>query len=1054
MNFAGNPIRVGNLTDRVVAINMSIRTLCMTISKLNVILIHCLLPHSLKAQPYFFTNYTIENGLSNMNVTGIIKDKEGFIWVATHAGLNRFDGYDFTVYKSQAGDSTSLNSNTLNELFVDHEGTLWISSFYGINSYKKSENNFIQHACITAGGESRKQFEAFSVFEDNQNQLWATTHGIGLLKYNKRDKTFIQWTGKGNETSAKWLSGNRYILKGMQDKREVYWLAERNSITRYDPLIDSLTEYKLTSGSRSMQVLTAEPDPSYENRIWIGTWGDGLICYDKKTGKYAQYLFQKEASVNLSNIVFDIHFCDNSKIWLATNTGVIPFDINTFSFQKILEDKINEKRVINSQIQCIYRDEEAIIWFGGLSGLCNINPRKQYFISHPVWVPSHAYKFIDDTSSQKLYGISIYNNRALLIYDKKKKTNSAYPIPGADRIQAEPFSIMKDRQGLIWIGTTKGVFIFNEQINRFEPFQTPAEWLKNNESLYATEIFEDKKGQIWIADYRFGLIRYDKNNKDTQLFPINKISSSDLRIVGPNKIVQGNGDSFFILGDGNGVSKYIAEKNRFENYISDDEHYRLLTGCTDMTYDAHSSALWVTTKNNGLIRIDESGRAVAYIRDEAGNLIDEQRSIVTDNYGNIWLNANSGLYCFNTSSNKLELFTHQEGRPDNLTDQVLNKLPDGSIAYQFSAGIYSFYPDEVLNKERPLTTCLKSFHINGKPAAFSSNVNRQDTIRLNHTENNFTVEFAAINFTNPFSTLYSYKLEGVDKTWSVSSRTRTVNFSQLNPGNYVLRIRAGENSPEKVTHIIISPAWWQTSVFKLMVFFFLLTILILSTRFFFLVRLKQKIAAHEREREIERVRSRISRDLHDEIGSGLTKIKLMSRNLSKAQATADWRESSSKISSASDELIKSLGEIVWTINPANDSLKNIIAFMRNYTARLFEEKPEVSLQLEFPESERIPDPYTIHPEVKQCLLMVLKESLNNLLKHSLADEAKVELKLGVHELELMVSDNGIGIETQPEVNYGIGLISMKSRTELAGGEFSAGPSGEWNTEVHIKLPIK
>jgi signal transduction histidine kinase len=381
-------------------------------------------------------------------------------------------------------------------------------------------------------------------------------------------------------------------------------------------------------------------------------------------------------------------------------------------------------------------------------------------------------------------------------------------------------------------------------------------------------------------------------------------------------------------------------------------------------------------------------------------------------------------------------------------------LSNGNIAYVFNKGIFSFDPLHAAKTSNTVKTHLTSISVNGKVSPLSDFIDQIDTLKLTHTENNFTVEFAATNYLNASATIYSYMLEGNDNSWSASSRTRTVNFSQLTPGNYRLRIRAGENSPEKILFIEIIPAWWQTVWFRWLVVLSIIAALFYSIRFYLSIRYRERIAQLERQREIEGIRMRISRDIHDEIGSGLTKIKLMSRNLSRATTDSDaMKETSVKISSASDELIQNLSEIVWTVNPANDSLENVFAFTRNYLSKLFEENSDVKLILDFPEPAKIPQDVSLNPEVKRNLILILKEAMTNTFKHAQASEVKVALQADKSKIEMSIKDNGKGISDESHNGFGNGLKNMRKRAESINAQFNFESSKGSGTSIHIYIPL-
>jgi signal transduction histidine kinase len=391
-------------------------------------------------------------------------------------------------------------------------------------------------------------------------------------------------------------------------------------------------------------------------------------------------------------------------------------------------------------------------------------------------------------------------------------------------------------------------------------------------------------------------------------------------------------------------------------------------------------------------------------------------------------------------------------------------LSDGSISYGFSKGIYKFYPKQLIEGERPLKVHITSFNVNGKSALMSNYIDAIDTVSLKYYENNLTIGFAAVNFTNPLSTMYSYFLEGADEAWSAPSNIGVVNFSRLSPGDYKLRIRAGlsgfsSNAPEKALVIRIIPAWWQTTWFRWLVIISVITFMYFTLRFFLSLKYRQKIAKLEQQRAIENIRVGISRDIHDEIGSGLTKIKLMSRNLINArELNEDLLQTSMKISSESDELIQNLGEIVWTVNPSNDSLENIFAYLRNYLSKSFEDNPGITLNLDFTEPDSIPKDVLINPDIKRNLLLIVKESITNIFKHSGATEVSVLLHAdesgNIPGLKLNITDNGIGINGVKRNSTGNGINNIQKRAEAMNASVEVTTSSPGGTHIQIYIPFK
>jgi signal transduction histidine kinase/ligand-binding sensor domain-containing protein len=1003
-------------------------------------------------QQYFFTNYTVDNGLSNNTVIRIIKDRDGYIWAGTYAGLNRFNGYDFTVYKSLAGDSTTLSSNQVLHFLTDEKGGLWIGTAQGICMYNKNKNNFTRIPVLTANGERNFYFETFQLYEDSKKNIWATVAYYNLIRFNPKRNCFEEILA---DPPVFKKNGAGSII---EDVDGTFWVMSFKELVHYNPADRSykIFENKFPDGE-PFQGIHLFPDSSDSGFLWIATWGSGLVHFDKRSETFTSYNFEKSISKNLYNIVFRIHQRSAKKLWLGTNAGIAIFDTEKKIYVGFVRDSINDKPIVNTQINDIYRDDEGITWIGAVGGLSNIHPAKQNFVNEPMWLkaPNQKYypvqKYYYDLPEDKFYGIRFYSNRALVIYERKLNRQTEYKIPQADELRAEPFSVLKDNNGLIWIGTTKGMYTFDEKEKKFSLFEIEKQLNIPNRAVYINSGLKDSDGNLWFSVYSKGIMRVEPGTKKITAYFHDDKKQNSFPLYAVVAIAEGKEKSIYTCDEKHGVAKTDRIKNTTEYLSPDNKKYASLKDATDMGVD-QQNRIWVTTKNNGLVCIDDALNVLTYIKDDFGNIIDEQQSIAIDDSGKIWLAASNGIYRFDPAAHSFIQYGIQEGFPVRVLTNPLCRLDNGKIAFLVTNGIFCFDPVKIFKADKPLNIHFTSFSVNGRISPQSNFIDHVDTIKLSHLENNLTFEFAATNFTDPASTLYSYMLDGVDHNWTVPARTKVVNFSNLSPGNFWLRIKAGDKSPEKKIFIQIVPAWWQTTLFKWSLLLFIAVTSVFVIRFFISIRYKEKIAQLERQREIEQVRMRISRDIHDEIGSGLTKIKLMSRNLSKSKEESAMKETSTKISTASDELIKNLGEIVWTINPANDTLENIFAFVRNYVSKLFEENTEIKLKLDFTEPEKIPKGVIINPDIKRNLLLILKESLTNIFKHSQATEVIVSMTTDKSKIKLNIRDNGRGIKNENQNGFGNGIINMRKRSDLINAKFNFESNGS-GTKIELNIPL-
>jgi signal transduction histidine kinase/ligand-binding sensor domain-containing protein len=1016
-------------------------------------LLSCLIPvcfmvmfaEKIFAQQHFFSNYTVDEGLSNNAVGCIVKDKDGYIWAGTEGGLNRFNGYDFTVYKSVASDSTTLSSNAVHCLLTDDAGNVWVGTSSGICLFNKKSNAFIRLSIRSPHRAFVSQYATFRLMEDSEKNIWAGVSDMGLVKYDHKQHCFVQAIERMPPLSNNMINGIA------EDKDGTLWLLSYKSLLHFNPEKGTIKEFEnRISADFEFQGLNIFKDETDENFLWIATWGSGLVHFNKQNGSSVSYKFHSHGTKNLHNIVFDMNAEEKNILWLATSEGIIVFDTDKKEFEGFVRDSLNTTSPVNGETRCIYKDNEGITWMGSAGGFCNIHPAKQNFVKQPLWLHAPVTEYYIDEPGNKIYGVRIYSDRCLVIYDRKKNIEEKYKIPMADELGAEPFSVVKDNDGLIWIGTTKGIYTFNELQKKFSLFDIEKQLHIPNRSLYVRQALKDSTGNLWFSCYAKGLLMVHASTKKITPWLHDEKNPASFPLYAMTSIAAGRGNTLYICDEQRGAVAFDYGKRSWIHFDARQKKYSVLYDAADIAAD-RNGCIWVTTRNNGLVCIDKNHEAAAYLKDDFGNIIDEQNTLAIDDSGKIWFTASNGMYRFNSLVKSFMNFTLKDGLPARTAP--LHHLDSGKIALHVLQGIFCFDPLKVSKTGEPLHVHLTSLSINGKPSAFNSTIDLLDTITLEHTENNLTLEFAATDFAYPSSVLYSYKLEGIDNSWSAPAKTRTVNFSHLAPGNYWLRIRAGENFPDKKIFISIIPAWWQTRWFRWFTAAVVLSILFFSTRYYLSFRYRQKIAALERQREIENIRIRISRDIHDEIGSGLTKIKLMSRNLLKAKEKNAMVETTEKISFASDELIQNLGEIVWTINPANDTLENVFAFVRNYVSKLFDGNSEIKLKLDFTEPDKIPPHIIINPEVKRNFLLILKEALTNIFKHSQATEVTITLHADKSKIEMQINDNGVGFQEERSGAFGNGLKNMRKRAESINAAFTIDKKNHSGTFIKVSIPL-
>ena len=415
--------------------------------------------------------------------------------------------------------------------------------------------------------------------------------------------------------------------------------------------------------------------------------------------------------------------------------------------------------------------------------------------------------------------------------------------------------------------------------------------------------------------------------------------------------------------------------------------------------------------------------------------------VLEDGKHRFWLSTNAGITCITLVNNKIEVirtYDKRDGMPSNeFNGMAFCKNANGEMFFGSNQGFTHFNPDEISDNLLTPQVYITGFQVFNKP--FLINKEKQttieftDTITLTYKQNMFSLEFAALNFINPEKNKFAYKLDGFDRDWIyTTSLRRYATYTNLDPGNYTFRVKACNNdgywnNNAKCIYIVISPPYWQTWWFRALIILSSITIIGLSVYVIATTRLKKRLLQLQREKEIYLMRSRISSDIHDDVGAGLSKIALLSEigKLS-TQHDLEAKNRFNQLSKTAGELIDSLHEIIWSINPKHDSLKNFIGYLRNYTYEYFE-NTTIILHANFPDKEI---ESTLAPEFRRNIFLIIKECYNNVLKHSEAQNVFINIALSTdsnQHFKLTINDDGKGFNLQETENKGNGLINIKDR---------------------------
>lgn len=767
-----------------------------------------------------FKNITSEDGLSQGTVETIIQDDQGYIWLGINDGLCRYNGYEFKIYKHDEELENSITNNYIVDIKQDNSGNIWVGTAnglskidtktdlitnYNMNDEEKSLSHYnIGDILITKSGDvlvgtsdglniyNEKKDEFYRIFnkdsdlssqfirslaEDENQNIWvATNNGIDKIDI-KNNKNIISFkTGHGKFD----ISENDIYVVRYDPKGYIWAGALKEGLNRIDINTNEVKQYKNDDrdekslpGNHVKDILR---DSS--GNLWVGT-DNGLAKYNEQTENFATYknkIYDKTSLVN--DEVFSIQEDESGLIWIGTYAGISMFDPNT-NIEHYKKDPFDENSISDNPIHGIYEDKDGLLWVGTNSKGVNVINRKNYNVKH-LNKTSKDYPISDDNIND-IVGIDnkifIATKNGLNEVDKDFKTINIYNTEDGicnNNITA----LFADSKKNVWIGTANGISVLNTNTNEIIDI-TDILTNHNIEDQYIKVIYEDSKGNYWVGCFiDGGLVKIDPNKRTIENYRNKKedktsISSNNIRSIVEDK----NGNLY--IGTSYGLNKLNESNNTFERY----------------------------SEKDGLSNNTVYG-------------------LLVDDNNNLWASTNLGISKLDTNTMTFETFNIIDGFQGNeFNGRAYYKNKSGELFFGGINGLNIFRPNDINRSRYVPTVIFDEFKVNGK---VYKDINNQE---FKYNENTINISVFISNYKNTKNIQYMYKLEGVSDSWDIS-RSNNINYSDLAPGTYTLKIKArsysGKVSDESAVKFIIKPPIWKSKA-AILIYLIIITIVIYRT---------------------------------------------------------------------------------------------------------------------------------------------------------------------------------------------------------------------------------
>jgi ligand-binding sensor domain-containing protein/signal transduction histidine kinase len=966
--------------------------------------------------PYGVHSWQTDDGLPQNSVYAISQTADGYLWVGTHEGLARFDGVRFLSVDDKA--APELRHGFITALCATRDGSLWIAcDGSGLTRLKAGGFTHFTEADGLPSNQTR------CLLEGKDGSLWIGSEA-GLTRY--RD-------GKFNSYAEKHGLGDNSVRAICEDHQGVIRVATRRGLSSLnrDGVISTVS-FGAGWNANSLKCVCEDR----EGKFWVGST-DGLHCWQNES----KLIYGPNEGLR-DNTINSVCVDRAGQLWVGTYAGLV----------RIVGGKViprpSRESVFGDLVYSIFEDREGNLWVGAQDGLYRLNPaRFTTYTTDQGLARNNVMSVLEDRAGTIWIGTWRGGLSAL-----RGETITTYGTTNGlthDSI----LSLHEARDGSLWIGME-----FEGGLNRFKGSCSnsfPRQSGVINAPIRV--IHEDRRGRLWVGTSR----------------GLNMLSGGRFRaFTAANGLA---GDTVLAIcedsqtnlwfGTETGLSRW--HEGKFTNFTTRDG---LSHNAVGALYEDRDGVLWIGTKGGGLNRL-KAGKFSAYTSKQ-GLFSDEVYEVLEDDFGNFWMSCRRGI--FRVARKDLDALDRGTlktvnctvfGKADGLVSVQCNgvakpggwKGRDGRLWFPTIRGVVAV-ECRIETNEQPPPVAIETLiadKIKMEPGPESPGSSAASTspraatlclppspVRIPPGRGELEIHYTALSLQAPERNRFKYILEGVNSDWVDAGADRVAYYNNVAPGNYRFRVIACNNDgvwneAGATLSLVLLPHYWQTWWFKAV----LLGAVALALTLLYRIRVA-------RLRDLERLRIQIAANLHDDVGARLTKVAMVTESVERDTPEHDrLKPHIQTILRTTREIVQAMDEIVWTINPQNDTLENLANYILQYAQEYFQDTA-VRCRLDVP--AQLPD-HEVSTGARHHLFMVVKEALNNALKHAHASEVHVGLAVADGRMTITITDNGCGFSPGQPCGSGNGLKNMRARLEQIGGRLRVESEPGHGTRIQMEV---
>jgi signal transduction histidine kinase/ligand-binding sensor domain-containing protein len=988
-------------------------------------------PRPIAGEQLPMRRYSTADGLASDAVTCVKHDSHGFLWFCTAEGLSRFDGYSFTNYSMDQG----LPDRLVTDFLETRNGDYWVGTYRGVAHFNPKPGKNQPFFTFYSPDATEHAQHVNALFQDRKGAIWmATNDGVFQLIEVAGKCAFQRLeTGAAARTQA-------YTIQ--EDQQGSLWvvLGDYGSAALLRRSPNGQTEILTNSYLHDKNRITAL-FIDRENRIWVSTYFGLALLTAPTTGpeNLVTRVFTKKDGL-MNDVVGPMFQSSDGRLWVSSG-GLFEVIITRNDVRFSLYGSERQGFTTISA-----EDVDGNFWMG------NAKVSNHGFVNYgrEDGLRTEDIRSIAEGHDGELYMVTGIHSRYISRFDGKRFTSVAPKAPGHDAswdwgTWGWGQLHFQDHLGEWWVGTGHGIYRY-PRVRRLEDlaWTPPHKIYTAKEGLLGAHIFrmyEDSKGDVWISSWGGGLLRWERATETFHGYG----EKEGLPPSMPTAYREDQAGNLWMGMWGHDLVR--SRHGHFDAFLRADG---FPDGSIFSIWLDHAGRIWVGTTRGGLVRIDEPDQEKPQFRvytTKEGLSSNDVRSITEDHSGRIYFWTGRGVDRLEPETGAIVHYTTADGlisAGSDYQEAYCDKF--GRLWFGF-LGLSRLDPVPASKTPAPLPIYVTHVRIRGEDLPVSElGETRLLGLVLQPNQNNLQVEFSSLNFGSGETIRYQYKLENTESEWSAPSTLRRVNYAELRPGRYRFLVRAvrvgGEVSPApaEISFRLLAPVWqrwWFLSGVALLAG--------LAIYGLYHYRVEQLL-------ELERMRTRIATDLHDEIGSGLTQIAILSEVIRQDTGGNNSGERLSRVADLSRELIDAMSEIVWAMNPTRDHVGGLVQRMRRFASDVLTGR-NIALRFDARESDLN---LALRSETRRQVFLIFKEAVNNVSRHSHCTAAKIEVSVEKGEMLLSLADDGRGFDVECASSgheTGHGLSSMKQRAAKIGGTLEITSRLSEGARLFLRVPI-